>query len=148
MRCDECVVVCSRSLKRSVTAREPVKEQLEDLEDHRPFFTYWVTTVQILILFFSLFCYGFGPFGIDLHQESGLVSDINTFLNQKSEKTFLSLRKFKSFIILFYLNTLSAVKDWWDCMNQHFPIVRPRHSVPGINYSLETRSFCLLCKVF
>ncbi|XP_046659942.1 inactive rhomboid protein 1 isoform X3 [Homalodisca vitripennis] len=71
-----------RSLKRSVTAREPVKEQLEDLEDHRPFFTYWVTTVQILILFFSLFCYGFGPVGIDLHQESGLVLVTSLSLQQ------------------------------------------------------------------
>ncbi|XP_054282577.1 inactive rhomboid protein 1-like isoform X1 [Macrosteles quadrilineatus] len=71
-----------RSLKRSVTNREPVKEQLEDLEDHRPFFTYWVTTVQILILFFSLFCYGFGPIGIDLHQESGLVLVTSLSLQQ------------------------------------------------------------------
>lgn len=53
--------------------REPVKEQLEDLEDHRPFFTYWVTTVQILILALSIFAYGLGPIGVDLTQRSGLV---------------------------------------------------------------------------
>lgn len=71
-----------RSLKRSVMNREPVKEQLEDLEDHRPFFTYWVTTVQILILFFSLFCYGFGPIGIDLTHQSGLVLVTSLSLQQ------------------------------------------------------------------
>ena len=57
--------------------RGPVKEQLEDLEDHRPFFTYWVTTVQILILALSIFAYGLGPVGFDLTQRSGLVSVIN-----------------------------------------------------------------------
>lgn len=55
--------------------REPIKEQLEDLEDHRPFFTYWVTTVQILILALSIFAYGLGPVGFDLTQRSGLVSN-------------------------------------------------------------------------
>lgn len=63
-----------RSLKRSVVNREPIKEQLEDLEDHRPFFTYWVTTVQILILILSMFAYGMGPVGFELTQRSGLVS--------------------------------------------------------------------------
>lgn len=65
---------CRRSIKRSVVNREPIKEQLEDLEDHRPFFTYWVTTVQILILALSIFTYGLGPVGFDLTQRSGLVS--------------------------------------------------------------------------
>ncbi|KAL1116106.1 hypothetical protein AAG570_005601, partial [Ranatra chinensis] len=65
--------IFSRSLKRSVMSREPVREQLEDLEDHRPFFTYWITTVQILILIISLVCYGFGPVGFTIHHQSGLV---------------------------------------------------------------------------
>lgn len=51
-----------------------MKEQLEDLEDHRPYFTYWLSTVQILILVISLISYGFGPFGMDLSHQSGLVS--------------------------------------------------------------------------
>jgi len=53
-----------------------VKQQLDDLEDHRPFFTYWVTIVQILVLFLSIFSYGFGPFGIDLSHQSGSVSKL------------------------------------------------------------------------
>lgn len=51
-----------------------MKQQLDDLEDHRPFFTYWVTVVQILVLFLSIFSYGLGPFGIDLSHQSGAVS--------------------------------------------------------------------------
>lgn len=66
---------CRRSLKGSVARQPKVREQLEDIEDHRPFFTYWVTTVQILILFISIACYGFGTIGFNLNQRSGLVSD-------------------------------------------------------------------------
>lgn len=71
-----------RSLKRSVLSREPVKEQLEDLEDHRPYFTYWLSTVQILILVISLISYGFGPFGVDLTHQSGLVLVTSLSLQQ------------------------------------------------------------------
>ncbi|KAK7574159.1 hypothetical protein V9T40_011350 [Parthenolecanium corni] len=74
--------VFGRSIKRSVVNREPVKEQLEDLEDHRPFFTYWVTTVQILILALSIFAYGLGPVGFDLTQRSGLVLVTSLSLQQ------------------------------------------------------------------
>jgi len=56
--------------------RRDVKQQLDDLEDHRPFFTYWVTVVQILVLFLSIFSYGLGPFGIDLSHQSGAVSKL------------------------------------------------------------------------
>lgn len=53
--------------------RRDVKQQLDDLEDHRPFFTYWVTVVQILVLFLSIFSYGLGSFGIGLSHQSGAV---------------------------------------------------------------------------
>lgn len=51
-----------------------MKKQLDDFEDHRPYFTYWITTVQVLIMIISLACYGFGPVGMDLNHRSGLVS--------------------------------------------------------------------------
>lgn len=50
-----------------------VKQQLDDLDDHRPFFTYWVTTVQILVTIISLAVYGFGPVGFHKTQRSSLV---------------------------------------------------------------------------
>jgi len=61
-------------MKHSVTDKNYVKEQLDDIEDHRPFFTYWVTTVQVLILVISLACYGLGPVGFDLTHRSGQVN--------------------------------------------------------------------------
>lgn len=46
---------------------------LDDRADHRPFFTYWINTVQILVLFLSLICYGIGPIGIGVEQKTGQV---------------------------------------------------------------------------
>lgn len=63
-----------RSFRKSVSQKPDVRKQLDDFEDHRPYFTYWITTVQILILIISLACYGFGPVGMDLSHRSGLVS--------------------------------------------------------------------------
>lgn len=69
-------------MRTSVTENDEVLEQLDDIEDHRPFFTYWVTTVQILVLVISLFCYGIGPFGIDLQARSGQVLVTSLSLQQ------------------------------------------------------------------
>ncbi|KAJ3624640.1 hypothetical protein MTP99_018246 [Tenebrio molitor] len=71
-----------RSMRRSVTQDEKILQQLDDMEDHRPMFTYWVTTVQILVLFISLICYGFGPFGFDLQSRSGQVLVTSLSLQQ------------------------------------------------------------------
>ncbi|XP_068084541.1 inactive rhomboid protein 1 isoform X2 [Anabrus simplex] len=71
-----------RSMKRSVANKPAVREQLDDMEDHRPFFTYWVTTVQVLILIISLACYGMGPVGIDLYSRSGQVLVTSLSLQQ------------------------------------------------------------------
>lgn len=59
-----------------------IQEQLDDMEDHRPMFTYWVTTVQILVLFISLICYGFGPYGYNLKLMSGQVLVTSLSLQQ------------------------------------------------------------------
>ncbi|KAG8224903.1 hypothetical protein J437_LFUL006261 [Ladona fulva] len=71
-----------RSMRRSVVEDKKVREQLDDMEDHRPFFTYWATTVQILIMIISLVCYGLGPIGFDLHQRSSLVLVTSLSLQQ------------------------------------------------------------------
>jgi hypothetical protein len=42
-----------------------VKVQLDNWQDHRPFFTWWVSTVQVLVLIFALVDNGFAEFGLD-----------------------------------------------------------------------------------
>ncbi|RWS27945.1 inactive rhomboid protein 1-like protein [Leptotrombidium deliense] len=69
-----------RKLRKNVTPE--VKRLIEDLDDHRPFFTYWITTVQILVLFISLIVYGFGPIGFTRVQSKGLVLVTSLSLQQ------------------------------------------------------------------
>ncbi|KAL7307963.1 hypothetical protein TKK_0000054 [Trichogramma kaykai] len=71
-----------RSFRKSVAQKPDVRRQLDDFEDHRPYFTYWITTVQLLILIISLACYGFGPVGLDLHHRSSLVLVTSLSLQQ------------------------------------------------------------------
>ncbi|XP_033735925.1 inactive rhomboid protein 1-like isoform X1 [Pecten maximus] len=40
-----------------------VKSQIDDFDDHRPYFTYWVTIVQILCFIVSVAVYGIAPIG-------------------------------------------------------------------------------------
>ncbi|XP_015910629.1 inactive rhomboid protein 1 isoform X2 [Parasteatoda tepidariorum] len=77
--------VIGKSLHRKIRQdriTSDVKQQLEDIDDHRPFFTYWVTTVQILVLVISLAVYGFGPFGVRKTQRSGEVMVTSLHLQQ------------------------------------------------------------------
>ncbi|XP_030245887.1 inactive rhomboid protein 1-like [Drosophila navojoa] len=46
---------------------------LDDRCDHRPFFTYWINTVQIAVLFLSIVCYGIAPIGFGNDQKTGQV---------------------------------------------------------------------------
>ncbi|XP_065079732.1 inactive rhomboid protein 1-like [Ochlerotatus camptorhynchus] len=52
---------------------------LDDRYDYRPFFTYWINTVQILVMVVSLICYGFGPIGWGMEDKSAqvLVTSLN-----------------------------------------------------------------------
>ncbi|GAB0096721.1 Inactive rhomboid protein 1 [Sergentomyia squamirostris] len=56
--------------------------ELDDRHDYRPFFTYWINTVQILVLIISLICYGVGPIGIGMEQKSGQVLVTSLSLQQ------------------------------------------------------------------
>lgn len=47
------------------------------VKEHRPYFTYWVTTVQIVICIFSLISYKMAPFGFSYSVENNLVTSIN-----------------------------------------------------------------------
>lgn len=58
-------------LRPDLTREE--KLSLYSLDDHRPFFTYWITTVQIVVMVIALCTYGFGPWGMTRVQISGKV---------------------------------------------------------------------------
>jgi hypothetical protein len=59
---------------------ESTRKKLEDLEKkslYRPFFTYWLMTVHIIIMIFALSVYDFAPYGFDLISERALVQQSN-----------------------------------------------------------------------
>ena len=64
--------------KKRLTRRMPESSRKRKLggnsRDHRPYFTYWVTFVQVAVLFISLILYGFGPIGVDLYKRQNMVS--------------------------------------------------------------------------
>ncbi|XP_038591902.1 inactive rhomboid protein 1 isoform X2 [Micropterus salmoides] len=45
-----------------------VKRQIEDMDDHRPFFTYWITFVHLLITILAVSIYGTAPMGFSQHE--------------------------------------------------------------------------------
>ncbi|CAJ0961784.1 unnamed protein product, partial [Mesorhabditis belari] len=64
---------CLRRMKRSSELSPLVKQQIANAKDERPFFTYWITTVQVIILILSIIFYGFGPFGMSRVERKGEV---------------------------------------------------------------------------
>uniref|UniRef100_W5MLS5 Inactive rhomboid protein n=2 Tax=Lepisosteus oculatus TaxID=7918 RepID=W5MLS5_LEPOC len=45
-----------------------VKRQIEDMDNHRPFFTYWITFVHLLITILAVCIYGIAPVGFSQHE--------------------------------------------------------------------------------
>ncbi|KAG7244372.1 hypothetical protein INR49_002810 [Caranx melampygus] len=45
-----------------------VKRQIEDMDDHRPFFTYWITFVHLLVTILAVTIYGIAPVGFTQHE--------------------------------------------------------------------------------
>ncbi|XP_033841184.1 inactive rhomboid protein 1 isoform X2 [Periophthalmus magnuspinnatus] len=45
-----------------------VKRQIEDMDDHRPFFSYWITFVHLLITGLAVTIYGIAPVGFSQHE--------------------------------------------------------------------------------
>ena len=50
-----------------------VKLQLDNWEDHRPFFTWWVSSVQVMVLLVALMEFKFAEFGLEDHKISQQV---------------------------------------------------------------------------
>uniref|UniRef100_A0A1B0DB34 Rhomboid-like protein n=1 Tax=Phlebotomus papatasi TaxID=29031 RepID=A0A1B0DB34_PHLPP len=58
------------------------RHELDDRYDYRPFFTYWINTVQILVLIISIICYGIGPMGFGMEYKTGQVLVTSLSLQQ------------------------------------------------------------------
>ncbi|GAB1610297.1 inactive rhomboid protein 2-like [Argonauta hians] len=57
-------------MKRASHLSDNIKSKIDELDNYRPFFTYWVTFVQTVIFLVSVAVYGFAPFGMGIHRES------------------------------------------------------------------------------
>ncbi|XP_027894948.1 inactive rhomboid protein 1 isoform X1 [Xiphophorus couchianus] len=45
-----------------------VQKQIQDMNDHRPFFSYWITFVHLLVTVLSVSIYGIAPIGFTQHE--------------------------------------------------------------------------------
>ncbi|XP_077358295.1 inactive rhomboid protein 1 isoform X2 [Festucalex cinctus] len=45
-----------------------VKRQIDDMDDHRPFFSYWITFVHLLITILAVSIHGIAPVGFSQHE--------------------------------------------------------------------------------
>ncbi|EFO22618.2 rhomboid family protein [Loa loa] len=67
------------------TYRKDIYQLNEDAYiDCRPFFTYWITTVQILVTVISLYTYGVGPWGFGLTERTADVLHTTVTLKRVS----------------------------------------------------------------
>lgn len=93
MRTNECngVRIASHYLDGVLdNSRRPITNEvrllkpnlLDDRYDYRPFFTYWINTVHILVLLVSIFCYGVAPIGFGMEYKSGQVLVTSLSLQQ------------------------------------------------------------------
>uniref|UniRef100_A0A915HWJ6 Peptidase S54 rhomboid domain-containing protein n=1 Tax=Romanomermis culicivorax TaxID=13658 RepID=A0A915HWJ6_ROMCU len=71
-----------RVIKKRSDLEPHVKRQLDDFDDYRPYFTYWIMTVHILVLLIALITYGFGPFGFSRTQYASMVLQTSLVLEQ------------------------------------------------------------------
>ncbi|XP_061583065.1 inactive rhomboid protein 2-like isoform X2 [Cololabis saira] len=61
----------NRHYRNSISSN--VQKQLDDFHSHRPYFTYWITFVHVVITLLACCTYGFAPVGFSQHSESQLV---------------------------------------------------------------------------
>ncbi|KAG9277450.1 inactive rhomboid protein 2 [Astyanax mexicanus] len=60
-----------RNYRRSLSSQ--IQKQLDDFHSHRPYFTYWITFVHIVITLLACGTYGFAPVGFAQHSVTQLV---------------------------------------------------------------------------
>ncbi|MBN3314276.1 RHDF2 protein, partial [Atractosteus spatula] len=61
----------NRTYRRSLSST--VQKQLEDFSSHRPYFTYWITFVHIVITLLTIGTYGVAPVGFAQHATTELI---------------------------------------------------------------------------
>lgn len=61
--------------------KDEYNQIIKEVPQHRPYFTYWITFVQVVICLVSLFAYGLAPIGFSYHMKKGLV--ISTTLEKQ-----------------------------------------------------------------
>ncbi|CAL8328937.1 unnamed protein product [Lota lota] len=61
----------NRNYRRSISSN--VQKQLDDFHSHRPYFTYWITFVHVVITLLACGTYGFAPVGFAQHSTTDLV---------------------------------------------------------------------------
>uniref|UniRef100_A0A3B5M8T6 Inactive rhomboid protein n=1 Tax=Xiphophorus couchianus TaxID=32473 RepID=A0A3B5M8T6_9TELE len=61
----------NRNYRRSLSSN--VQKQLDDFHSHRPYFTYWITFVHVIITLLACCTYGFAPVGFSQHSKTELV---------------------------------------------------------------------------
>ncbi|KAK0145725.1 Inactive rhomboid protein 2 [Merluccius polli] len=61
----------NRQYRRSISSN--VQKQLDDFHSHRPYFTYWITFVHVVITLLACGTYGFAPVGFAQYSTTDLV---------------------------------------------------------------------------
>ncbi|KAM8878433.1 inactive rhomboid protein 2-like isoform 1-T1 [Spinachia spinachia] len=61
----------NRNYRRSISSN--VQKQLDDFHSHRPYFSYWITFVHVVITLLACCTYGFAPVGFAQHSTTNLV---------------------------------------------------------------------------
>ncbi|KAL5019241.1 hypothetical protein ScPMuIL_004963 [Solemya velum] len=63
---------------RSERMNSYVKTQIDEMDDHRPYFTWWVTFVQLVVFIVAVAVYGIAPLGsgATVHQDLIMKPDL------------------------------------------------------------------------
>ncbi|CAJ0584737.1 unnamed protein product, partial [Mesorhabditis spiculigera] len=76
--------LCLRKMKKQSELPANLRQQIANTSDERPFFTYWITTVQVIICLLSVLFYGFGPVGFSRVERKELVMHTSVTLKMVS----------------------------------------------------------------
>lgn len=66
---------CDRLLDNFIDKdkKDEYEEIVKNVKQHRPYFSYWLSFVQIVICLISIFAYGMAPIGFSFEQKKGLA---------------------------------------------------------------------------